>query len=79
MAIKELGWENSKPETAADTRRDRAIMIRREICRKAFETWAQEGTKPLMYPLLMCAGGEYVSPFTEHAWRAFKAGWKAND
>jgi hypothetical protein len=44
-------------------------------CRRAFEKWAKEGTKPFMYPLKQVANGEYVSPFTEQAWRAYKAGW----
>lgn len=45
--------------------------------RKVFELWCKEGVKPLWYDLTQCANSEYVSPYTEFAWKAFKAGWFA--
>jgi hypothetical protein len=47
------------------------------LARAEFERWAKEGTKPFLYPLERLAGGDYVSVHTEHAWRAFRAGWNA--
>lgn len=43
--------------------------------RDAFERYAKEGIRPIMYGLEQCANGEYVSSFTQVAWSAFKAGW----
>lgn len=45
--------------------------------RKAFETHMRQGTRPLIYSMARLAGGEYLSKFTEEAWREFKAGWNA--
>jgi hypothetical protein len=45
--------------------------------RAEFEFWTREGVKPIWYSLDQCANGEYVSPYTENAWKAFFAGWNA--
>jgi hypothetical protein len=46
--------------------------------RAEFEFWACGGVKPIWYSLDRVANGEYVSPFTEYAWKAFYAGWNKN-
>lgn len=45
--------------------------------RKEFEVWAGSGSRNLFYNLQKAANDQYFSPFTEQAWRAFKAGWEA--
>jgi len=45
--------------------------------RRVFELRMKTGVRPILYPLLCLAGGEYVSPYTETAWQEFKAGWEA--
>jgi hypothetical protein len=45
--------------------------------RAAFEAWSREGTRLYIYPLGQCANDEYISPFTEAAWKAFFAGWNS--
>ena len=45
--------------------------------RRVFEIRMQQGTRPLIYSMARLAGGEYLSQFTEEAWREFKAGWNA--
>jgi hypothetical protein len=52
-------------------------MHKENRIRKVFETWAGSGSRGLFYSLAAAAGGEYFSPFTEQAWRAFRAGWEA--
>lgn len=42
--------------------------------RKMFEQRCKEGIRPLMFALDRCANGEYVSPFTEQAWKWYFAG-----
>lgn len=63
--------------TKKQERAHQMMIFRRAKCRWDFEKWAQEGTRPLIYPLMMCAGGEYVSPYTQALWKAFEAGWEA--
>jgi hypothetical protein len=46
--------------------------------RAEFEFWTRGGVKPIWYSLDQCANGEYVSPYTENAWKAFFAGWNKN-
>ena len=41
--------------------------------RKMFEQICSEGTRPMMYHLKQTASGEYVSKFTEEAWKWY---WK---
>jgi hypothetical protein len=48
-----------------------------QLCRAQFEDWAKQGVRPEMYPLRQVANGEYVSVFTDSAWKAFRAGWEA--
>lgn len=45
--------------------------------RKRFEERNKRGTRCYVYPLARLAGGEYVSQFTEEAWKEFLAGWNA--
>jgi hypothetical protein len=45
--------------------------------RQKFELWAQGGTKRYFYRLGQAANGEYISPFTEFAWRAYRDGFEA--
>lgn len=39
--------------------------------RRQFEAYVQEGIRPLLYNLLRTASGEYVSHFTEEAWKTY--------
>jgi hypothetical protein len=41
--------------------------------RELFEQYCKEGVRPLMYNLTQTASGEYVSHFTEWAWKIY---WK---
>ena len=41
--------------------------------RKMFSQYCSEGIRPMMYDLTQTASGEYVSPFTEWAWKLY---WK---
>jgi hypothetical protein len=52
-------------------------MREEEKIRRLFHHWVQQGTRSFMYDLTQLAGGDYVSVYTEQAWRAFKAGYEA--
>lgn len=45
-----------------------------KVFRPMFEKSCKEGVRPLMYNLKQCANGEYVSPFTENAWKNYWRG-----
>ena len=45
-----------------------------KAARKLFEMYCGEGVRPLMYDLTQTASGEYVSPFTEMAWKNYWRG-----
>jgi hypothetical protein len=42
-----------------------------------FEKRMGEGVRIFIYDLTRLAGGEYISPFTEIAWKEYLAGWLA--
>ena len=48
-----------------------------EDARRVFELRMETGVRGITYPLVRFAEGEYVSTYTEDAWREFKAGWEA--
>jgi hypothetical protein len=52
-------------------------MERNLDARRVFENKARLGIRPKLYCLDRLAGGEYVSVFTEMAWKDFLAGWTA--
>lgn len=54
-----------------------AAQKNERFARAQFEDWAKQGTRPEMYPLKQCANDDYVSVYTENAWKAFFAGWNA--
>jgi hypothetical protein len=45
-----------------------------KVARKLFEKYCGEGTRRLMYDLTQTANGEYVSLFTEMAWKIYWRG-----
>jgi hypothetical protein len=50
-------------------------MIANEpVFRHMFERYCREGTRPYLYALKRLAGGEYVSHFTEEAWKVYWRG-----
>lgn len=51
------------------------MKLPEHVIRAAFERYCVEGTRPHMYSLTRLAGGEYVSHFTEEAWKIYKRGW----
>jgi hypothetical protein len=51
------------------------IKYTEELIHKEFEKWTKEGSKYYMYNLATVANGEYVSVYTEQAFKAFKAGF----
>jgi len=51
-------------------------LINETAARKLFEIYCKEGIRPLMYDLTQCANEEYVSPFTERAWKCYWRGMK---
>jgi hypothetical protein len=48
-------------------------MTNEAAARKLFEVYCSEGVRPMMYNLTQTASGEYVSQFTEWAWKLY---WK---
>lgn len=46
-----------------------------EMARMKFEERMQSGVRPLIYCMDRLAGGDYLSPFTENEWRAFRDGF----
>ena len=51
-------------------------MTNEAAARKLFEVYCSEGVRPMMYNLTQTASGEYVSQFTEWAWKLY---WKGID
>lgn len=49
-------------------------MSNEDYFRMEFEAHCSIGTRPLLYALKRTAGGEYVSVFTETAWKMFYNG-----
>jgi hypothetical protein len=57
--------------TTSNPRTER--MPSERAARKLFEQYCREGVRPKMYDLEQTAGGEYVSHFTQWAWKIY---WK---
>lgn len=49
-------------------------MTNEKVARKLFEMYCKEGIRPMMYDLTQTASGEYVSCFTEWAWKCYWRG-----
>ena len=49
-------------------------MTNEAVARKLFAMYCKEGIRPLMYDLTQVANGEYVSEFTENAWKCYWRG-----
>lgn len=56
------------------TNQDKSGARKSGATRKLFEDYCREGVRPKMYDLTQTAGGEYVSHFTEWAWRIYRRG-----
>ena len=50
------------------------MKINESVFRPLFEKYCKEGTRPYLYVLGLCFGGEYISEFTERAWQNYKRG-----
>jgi hypothetical protein len=47
--------------------------------RRMFEQYCREGIRSKMYDLEQCANGDYVSPFTQWAWKFYWKGINDSD
>jgi hypothetical protein len=51
------------------------MKLPEKVIRKHFEKYCKEGTRPYLYTLDILPCGEYVSHFTEDAWKIYLRGW----
>ena len=50
------------------------MKINEKVFRPLFEKYCKEGARPYLYVLGTLAGGEYISDFTERAWKNYSRG-----